>query len=218
MSEKLFESFAKRLYSAFKQPFYAVLLLSLLISAGCSTTEDRLPPEVDLGESKLLIVPFQEKGQRVSTLRWHYESQEGIRLAQSLEVLMSADCPTIIPISDGGVEDLVFHTDTDEVPWSSIGRKVNASHVLTGRIERIRFRDPKTPGMLQGRYEVRWWVYRVSDGSQVSSREFNVRVPEDPESGEVYVSFETSERELLAALRAKMSKLIARTVCGANAE
>ena len=218
MLEKLFQSFAKRPYSAFKPPFCAVLLFPLLISLGCSSTEERLPPEVDLGEAKLLIVPFQEKGQRVSALRWHYESEEGIRLAQALELQMSGNCPTVTPISDRKVEDQVFHTDTDEVPWSDIGREVDATHVLTGRIERISFRDPRTPGMLQGRYVVRWWVYQVSDGSRVSSREFSVRVPEDPESGKIYVSFESSERELLAALRAQMSQLIALASCGAEAE
>ena len=218
MLEKLFQSIAKRPYSALKPPLYAVLLFSLLISAGCSTTEERLPPEVDLGEAKLLIVPFQEKGQRVSALRWHYESEEGIRLAQALELQMSGNCPNVTPISDRKVEDQVFHTDTDEVPWSDIGREVDATHVLTGRIERISFRDPRTPGMLQGRYVVRWWVYQVSDGSRVSSREFSVRVPEDPESGKIYVSFESSERELLAALRAQMSQLIALAICGAEAE
>ena len=218
MLEKLFQSFAKRPYSAFKPPFCAVLLFPLLISLGCSSTEERLPPEVDLGEAKLLIVPFQEKGQRVSALRWHYESEEGIRLAEALALQMSGDCRTVTPISDRQVEDQVFHTDTDEVPWSDIGREVDATHVLTGRIERISFRDPRTPGMLQGRYVVRWWVYQVSDGSRVSSREFSVRVPEDPESGKIYVSFESSERELLAALRAQMSQLIALAICGAEAE
>ena len=218
MLEKLFLFFAKRPYSAFKPPFCAVLLFPLLISLGCSSTEERLPPEVDLGEAKLLIVPFQEKGQRVSALRWHYESEEGIRLAQALELQMSGNCPTVTPISDRKVEDQVFHTDTAAVPWSAIGREVAATHVLTGRIERISFRDPRTPGMLQGRYVVRWWVYQVSDGSRVSSREFSVRVPEDPESGKIYVSFESSERELLAALRAQMSQLIALAICGAEAE
>ena len=165
MLELIFESSAKRPYSALKLPFYVVLLFPLLISAGCSSTEERLPPEVDLGEAKLLIVPFQEKGQSVSVLRWHYESEEGIQLARALEFTMSGNCPTVTPISDPKVEDLVFHTDTDEVPWSDIGREVDATHVLTGRIERISFRDPRTPGMLQGRYVVRWWVFQVSDGS-----------------------------------------------------
>ena len=218
MLENFFQSNVKRLYSGLKQPFYVVLLLPLLISVGCSYTEERLPPEVDLGDAKLLIVPFQEKGQRVSALRWHYESQEGIHLAQSLELQMSGDCPNVNPISDSKVEDQVFHTDTDEVPWSDIGREVDATHVLTGRIERISFRDPRTPGLLQGRYVVRWWIYRVSDGSRVSSREFSVRVPEDPESGKIYVSFETSERELLAALRAQMAQLITVAICGAEVE
>ena len=198
--------------------FWYVLVLVLLLQSGCSSTEDRLPPEVDLGEARLLIVPFQERGQSVSALRWHYESQEGMRLAQSLELQMSTDCPTLTPLSDNGIEDQVFHTDSDEVPWSEIGLAVNATHVLTGRIERISFRDRRTPGMLQGRFVVRWWVYRVSDGARISSREFSVRIPEDPESGKIYVSFESSERELMAALRAQMAQLIALTLCGAAAE
>jgi hypothetical protein len=210
--------FTKMPNSCFKPCFYGILAFFVLFSSGCSSTEERLAPEVDLGESKLLIVPFQEKGQRVSALRWHYESEEGIRLAQSLELQMSGDCPTLTPISDSSVEEQVFHTDTDEVPWSRIGRAVDATHVLTGRIEKISFRDPRTPGMLQGRYVVRWWIYQVSDGARISSREFNVRVPEDPESGKIYVSFETSERELLAALRAQMAQLIALTLCGAEVE
>ena len=195
-----------------------LLLLLLPVAAGCSGTEERLAPEVDLGESRLLIVPFQEKGRSVSALRWHYESEEGIRLAQNLEMQMSSDCPPITPLSDHGVEDLVFHTDSDEVPWDVVGREVDATHVLTGRIESIRFSDPRTPGMLQGRFVVRWWVFRVSDGTRVTSKEFRVRVPEDPESGKIYVSFESSERELMAALRAQMSQLITLSLCGAEAE
>jgi len=68
--------------------------------------------------------------------------------------------------------------------------------------------------MLQGRMVVRWWVYRVFDGHQVASREFSIRIPEDPESGKIYISFESSERELLAALQARMAKVIGRTLCG----
>ena len=198
--------------------FWSILVFMLLLQSGCSSTEDRSAPAIDLGEARLLIVPFQEKGQAVSALRWHYESEEGMRLAQALELQMSSDCPILTPISDSGVEDLIFHTDTIEVPWSKIGSTVNATHVLTGRIERISFRDRRTPGMLQGRFVVRWWVYQVSDGARVSSREFSIRIPEDPESGKIYVSFESSERELMAAMRAQMAQLIGLTLCGAAAE
>ena len=193
-------------------------LLLLALFVGCSGSEERTAPEGDLGAARLLIVAFREKGRSASTLRWHYESDEGIRLSQTLEMQMSNNCPTVTPLSDRGIEDRVFHTDSDEVPWDEIGREVNATHVLTGRIENIRFRDPRTPGMLQGRFVVRWWVYRVSDGAQISSREFRVRIPEDPESGKIYVSFESSERELLAAMRVRMGQLITLTLCGEEAE
>lgn len=192
----------------------AVFVVCCSAFTGCSGTTERNPPEVNLGESRILVVPFQERSRSVSTLRWHYESSEGIRLARLLTYEMSNNCPTLTPLSDVGVEDMIFHSDTEEINWTEIGNTLNATHVLTGRIEKISYSDPRTPGMLQGRMVVRWWVYRVFDGHQVASREFSIRIPEDPESGKIYISFESSERELLAALQARMAKVIGRTLCG----
>ena len=136
----------------------AVFVVCCSALTGCSGTSERNAPEVDLGESRILVVPFQERSRSVSTLRWHYESAEGIRLARLLTHEMSSNCPTLTPLSDAGVEDLIFHSDTEEIDWTAIGSTLNATHVLTGRIEKIRYSDPRTPGMLQGRMVVRWWV------------------------------------------------------------
>jgi len=196
---------------------WLLLMISLLLLSplsGCSRVERRIDPEYDIGGAQLLVVPFQQKTTAPSVLRWHYESVPGTTLARAIRVQLPASCDGVTLISDGRVSDLVFHTDTDQVPWHKIGREVGASHVLTGRIEHLSFRDRRSLGMLQGRLRGYWNLIRVEDGQSVLRREFDIRVPENPESGRIYVSFETSENELQGAMLAALAQRVASVLCG----
>jgi hypothetical protein len=198
-----------------------LLMLSLLLLlplGGCSNVERRIDPEYDIGAAQLLVVPFQQKTTAPSVLRWHYESVPGNTLALAIRVQLPASCDGISLISDERVPELVFHTDSDQVPWHKIGREVGASHILTGRIEHLSFRDRRSIGMLQGRLRGYWNLFRVEDGQSVLRREFDIRMPENPESGRIYVSFETSENELLGAMLAALAQRVTSVLCGESIE
>ncbi len=195
------------------------LLLMLLILGtagtwGCSKVEKRIDPEVDIGEAQVLVVPFQQKTRSPSVLRWHYESELGNTMARAIRMQLPASCEDVQLVSDERVRDLVFHTDTDAVPWSEVGRKVAASHILTGRVELLSFRDRRSVGMLQGRMQGYWELIRVSDNRSICRREFDIRVPENPETGRIYVSFETSENEVQGALVARLARQVSAVLCG----
>ncbi len=195
---------------------WPALVLVLLI--GCSNSpEERLDPEYNLGAAQVLVVPFQHKESSSSVLRWFYESPTGVALARAIRMQLPSACEAVSVVSDQGVADLVFHTDDDQVSWGEIGTEARASHVLTGRIERMTFRDPRTPGMLQGRMQGYWELYLIPTGRPILRREFDIRVPENPESGNIYISFESSEREVEGAMVAKLALQMANIFCGEEA-
>ena len=196
-----------------------LLTLSVLaLESGCSRVEKRLDPEYDIGDAQLLVVPFQQKSKAPAVLRWHYESVPGSTLARAIRMQLPAACDGVYLLPDDQVAELVFHTDTDRVPWDEIGQQVGATHVLTGRIERLTFRDRRSLGMLQGHLQGYWELYRVSDGKAVVRREFDIRLPDNPESGRIYVSFESSENELQGALLARLAQRVASVLCGEDIE
>ena len=191
-------------------------LLALLV--GCSSSpEDRIDPEYDIGAAQLLVVPFQHKPSSLGVLRWHYESPTGVALARAIRLQIPGECGAVSVVSDRLIADRVFHTDDDQVPWGEIGTEARASHVLTGRIEKLTFRDPRSPGMLQGRMQGYWELFLVPAGRPVLRREFVIRVPENPESGRVYISFENSETEVEGAMVAKLALQISSILCGEEA-
>lgn len=189
-------------------------VLLLLLTGGCSSPEERSDPEYDMGIAQLLVVPFQHKQSSTGVLRWYYESPTGVALARATRLKISGDCGAVQVVSDQGVADLVFHHDDDQVPWGEIGTAARASHVLTGRIERLTFHDPRTPGMLQGRMRGYWELFLVPAGRPVLRREFDIRVPENPESGRIFISFENSETELEGAMVARLALQMAAVLCG----
>ncbi len=187
----------------------------LVCLAGCSSTpEQRLDPEYDLGHSQLLVIPFQHRPANSGVLRWHYESPTGIALARAIRLQVSSECAAVGVVPDQVIADRVFHTDDDQVPWGEIGTEARASHVLTGRIDRITFQDPRSPGMLQGRIQGYWELFLVPAGRPVLRREFDIRVPENPESGRIFISFESSEKELEGAMLGKLALQISSILCG----
>lgn len=193
-------------------------LVLLALSAGCTKVDKRIDPEYDIGDAQLLVIPFQQKSKAPSVLRWHYESVVGTTLARAIRMQLPAACDGVYLVPDDQVSELVFHTDSDRVPWQKIGQQVGATHVLTGRIERLTFRDRRSLGMLQGRLQGYWDLFRVTDGRSVLRREFDIRVPENPETGRIYVSFETSENELQGALVARLAGRVASVLCGESIE
>ncbi len=200
---------------------WLLLIASLLLwvpLCGCSKVEKRIDPEYDIGGAQLLVVPFQQKKTAPSVLQWHYESLPGNTLARAIRGQLPASCDGGSLVSDERISELVFHTDSDQVPWNKIGQQVGASHVLTGRIEHLSFRDRRSIGMLQGRMRGYWNLFRVEDGQSVLRREFDIRVPENPESGRIYVSFETSENELQGAMLAALAQRVASVLCGESIE
>lgn len=190
----------------------AVLLLVLGI--GCSSPEQRIDPDYDIGVAQLLVVPFQHKESSSGVLRWYYESPTGVVLARATRLQMSRACGAAQMVSDQGVADEIFHHDDNSVPWGQIGTSARASHVLTGRIESLTFRDRRTPGMLQGRMQGYWELFLVPAGRPVLRREFDIRVPENPESGRIFITFENSQTELEGALVARLALQISSILCG----
>jgi hypothetical protein len=189
-------------------------LLLVVLGIGCSSPEQRIDPEYDIGAAQLLVVPFQHKQSSTGVLRWYYESPTGVVLARATRLQMSSVCGAVQVVSDQGVADQIFHSDDDQVPWGQIGASARASHVLTGRIERLSFRDRRTPGMLQGRMQGYWELFLVPAGRPVLRREFDIRVPENPESGRIFITFENSQIELEGALVARLAQQISSILCG----
>ena len=190
----------------------------LVFLGGCSSTpEQRLDPEYDIGTAQLLVIPFQHRPNSSSVLRWHYESPTGVALARAIRLQIPSECGAVNVVQDQHIADRVFHTDDDQVPWGEIGTEARASHVLTGRIERLTFRDPRSPGLLQGRMQGYWELFLVPAGRPILRREFDIRVPEGPESGRIFISFESSEKELEGAMLGKLALQISSILCGEEA-
>ena len=190
--------------------FLVVTALAIVVSvaAGCSNTQRVIEPEFQLDKERLMVVPF-----RTERL-WHYESPEGNALARIIRLALQRACDGLLLVADEPVADAIHGVLEEQVPWQRFGRRAGASLVLTGKIDRTTFTDPKTPGMLQGRLVGDYQIHDVASGRVVFRREFRIRVPENPESGRIYISFEQSEEDILRAMQGKLGVQISNTLCG----
>lgn len=179
-----------------------------LCTGGCSNTQHVIEAEFQLEEARLMVVPF-----RTERL-WHYESPEGNALARIIRLALQKQCDEVLLVADEPVADAIHGVLEDQVPWQQIGQRAGASLILTGKIDRTTFSDPKTPGMLQGRLVGDYQIHDVATERVVFRREFRIRVPENPETGRVYISFEQSEEDILRAMQGKLGVQIGQTLCG----
>lgn len=177
-------------------------------TSGCSSTQHVIEPEFQIEEARLMVVPFRT--QRL----WHYESPEGNALARIVRLALQRQCDEVLLVADEPVADAIHSVLEERVPWQQIGQQAGATLILTGKIDRTTFSDPKTPGMLQGRLVGDYQIHDVASGRVVFRREFRIRVPENPETGRVYISFEQSEEDILRAMQGKLGVQIGQTLCG----
>jgi len=182
-------------------------LIATLVPA-CSSIDRYVPPVYDIRGKKVLVVPFRYGNY------WHYESKEGNRLGQSLEVALQNDCGGLEAIRDRPVQDEIRKDLSDSVDWIGYGRRSKVEYLIVGEIEKLGYENPGLVGMFQGRVRVRYEVWDIIAGQRGYVRQVEVRVPEDPEAGEVYISFEQSKDEIETALLAETGRRIAGHLCG----
>lgn len=197
-----------RLYFAARR---AALVLCLLFAGGtigCNITEDRVEPDYDLRGADVFVVPFSHG------YDWHYESKTGNRLGQTLEVALANDCGGLKTIRNKPVQSEIRTDLSDKVDWLSYGERVEAEYLIVGEIDKITYDNPRLVGMLQGYLEGRYEVWNIAEGRRDYTRQLQVRFPGDPDSGEVFISFEQSRTEIENALLATTAKEIAKHLCG----
>ena len=184
---------------------YAVCLAA---SLGCSAIDRKVPPVYDIRGSRVLIVPFR------SGNYWHYESKDGNRLGQSIEGAMQTDCGGLQTIRNRPLQEEIRRDLSDEIPWLEYARRAEVDYLIVGEIESLSLEEPSMIGMFQGRIRVRYEVWDVRGGKRGYTRALEVRFPENPEAGEVYISFEQSREEITVALMAAAGRKIAGHLCG----
>jgi hypothetical protein len=191
--------------------FLLLLLLAASVVAlvpACSSIDQYVPPVYDVRGKRVFVVPFRYGNY------WHYESKEGNRLGQSLEVALQSDCGGLETMRDRPVQDLIRKDLSDQVDWLAYGRRLQVDYLIVGEIDELGYENPGFVGMFQGRVRARYEVWNIRAGDRGYVREVEVRVPEDPEAGEVYISFEQSKDEIETALLAEAGRRIAGHLCG----
>ena len=191
--------------------FVLVLLFSASVAAlvsSCSAIDKHVPPVYDIRGKRVFVVPFRYGN------HWHYDSKEGNRLGQSLEVALQSDCGGLETVRDRPVHEMIRRDLSDEVDWLAYGRRVMVDYLIVGEIEELGYDTPEFVGMFQGRIRLRYEVWNIRAGDRGYVRQVELRVPENPESGEVYISFEQTKDEIETALLAEAGRRIAGHLCG----
>ena len=187
-----------------------LLLMTVIMSGvtGCNITEERVDPDYDLRGADVFVVPFKHG------YDWHYESKTGNRLGQTLEVALANDCGGLKTIRNKPVQGEIRTDLSDKIDWLSYGQRVGCQYLIVGEIDKITYENPRLVGMLQGYLTGRYEVWDMKEGRRTYTRQLQVRFPGDPDSGEVFISFEQSRTEIENALLATTAKEIAKHLCG----
>jgi len=188
--------------------FWGVSLLGM----GCTGVERMVEPAYDIRGRVVLVVPFRYGN------FWHYQSKEGNRLGQSLEVALGANCGSFEAIRNRPIQKEIEGDLSDVVDWLDYGRRAGVKFLIVGEIERVRLENPKMVGMWQGQIRAKYEVWDIVAGQKGYSRTIEHRFPENPDSGQVFISFEQSKEEIETALLANTAKKIAGHLCGYEEE
>lgn len=185
------------------------LALGVLLLTGCKSAlfDEFVEPRHDLRETKVLIPAFRDGK------LYHYESQDGQRLARNVAFLMQQDCDSVLQ-DDGEIAAQLMTEYQDPPPWGRWGRRAGATHVVIGHIREIRFSEHRIVGMFQGKLSVRFSVFDVEkDKISYRSPPVEVTFPEDP-SKEVAAVMDLSRRDVAEKLYSRAAQEISALLCG----
>lgn len=190
----------------------AVVIVPLVMTAsGCSAIDRYVPPDYDIRGATVIIIPFRQGNY------WHYENKEGNHLGQRLEAVMGTDCGGLKSIRNKLIQDEIRKDLRDEIPWLEYGARCEVDFLVVGEIDQLSYENPDLVGMWQGQMRARYEVYDIKAGRLGYARAISVRVPENPDAGEVYIGFEQTKDEIEDALMKAAAKQIAGHLCGYEA-
>ncbi|MFQ5653306.1 MAG: hypothetical protein ACE5GW_01070 [Planctomycetota bacterium] len=195
-------------------PQVAMALVILACAAGCGafSGKKRVEPVLDAREKKVLVVPFRMGN------RWHYHSREGDELGRSILLVLQRTCDGFQPVLAPAVEEAISTFSEEDVPWARFGRDAGAELVLLGSIEKLSLENPRAVGMLQSSAVVNMEIWDVGLGTKVFQRQILTRYPDDPASGEVFISFDQNARDVQRGLFARIAIGISELLCGYEEE
>ena len=190
-----------------------VLLLPLAVAvSGCgSVINARVPPKDNLRGGDLFVVPFKYGNY------WHYDSREGNRLGQALEVAFSNDCGGLKVVRNKVVQRDIKEDLSDEIDWLEYARRVGVDYLIVGEIHKLSLDNPRMIAMFQGNIDATYVVWDVKK-QESRIRRIQVKFPKDPDSGRVFIGFEEGKSEIESALIAQTAKQIAGYHCGYEQE
>ncbi len=195
-----------------------LITLSLLLSpltlsvVGCgSVLGKRVEPVDNLRGGDLFVVPFKYGN------FWHFDSRVGNRLGQAIEVAFSNDCGGLKAVRNKEIQTEIRQDLSKEVDWLDYARRLDVDYLIVGEIFTITLDSPKMIGMWQGYIDAYYEVWDVKKGES-RPRRIQVKFPEDPDSGSVFIGFEEGKTEIENALIANTAKEIAHYHCGYQQE
>ncbi|MHC4663872.1 MAG: hypothetical protein ACYS8W_19590 [Planctomycetota bacterium] len=154
----------------------SIILLLLLVVAGCKTFEPPIP--VKEGGSKMVIIPFRETDNR-----HHFESSIGRDVAERMEGLISqyaeGNTYKIVSFMDIGREMIeeLRNTSADEIDWEKIGLAAKADIVLSGNIKMFEVKKPHDVNLFAGTCKVKVFAIGTEDRARLWNKAYTVKHP-----------------------------------------